>query len=179
MSNETIESALKKYDRKEITADELSAIVKAEGANIAFWDRTKDRHPAYPEGNNKSRVGFLFNPYHHEKGKFFQGVIKKVVLRGIAFAHKWMTQYYDTDMFVYDDPRLNALNDFLQVYMDLHFSDTRTHDFMPKIVDITMGLMKEDIRYRARFLDLLTQLIKLYPNGFPLTETEKENIKKF
>lgn len=175
----TIEEALKRYDNKEITTDELSAIVKEEGGNISFWNREKDRHPAYPKGDNRSRTGFLFDPYHHEKGKFFQGVIKKVLLGAISLAHKWFTQYYDSDIFVYDDPRLNALNDFLQTYMDMHFADKYTHDFMPKVVDITLGLMKEDIRYRARFLDLLTQLGKMYPDGFPLSENEKENIKRW
>ena len=178
-NSKTINEALKRYEKKEISADELAAIVKKEGANLSFWNRDEDRHPAYPEGDNRSRTGFLFNPYHHEKGKFFQHVTKKAILRAIDFAHKAMRKHYDVDAYVYDDPRLNALNDFLHAYMDIHFADEHTHDFMPKVVDIILGLMKEDIRYRARFLDLFTQLGKMYPDGFQLTENEKDNIKRW
>lgn len=179
MANKTIDDALKKYNHKEINTDELGEIVKKEGAQLSFWNREKDRHPAYPENDNRSRTGFLFDPYRHEKGKFFQHVTKKAILRAIYFAHKAMTKHYDKDAYVYDDPRLNALNDFLHAYMDTHFADEYTHDFMPKVVDIILGLMKEDIRYRARFLDLLTELGKMYPDGFQLTENEKDNIKRW
>lgn len=178
-NSKTINEALKRYEKKEISADELGRIVKEEGANISFWNRDEDRHPAYLKGDNRSRTGFLFNPYHHEKGKFFQHVTKKAILRAIDFAHKAMTKHYDVDAYVYDDPRLNALNDFLHAYMDIHFADEYTHSFMPKVVDIILGLSKEDIRYRVRFLDLINKIIKFYPNGFTLTENEKENLKKF
>jgi hypothetical protein len=178
-NSKTINEALKRYEKKEINADELGEIVKKEGAQLSFWNREKDRHPAYPENDNRSRTGFLFDPYHHEKGKFFQHVTKKAILRSIAFAHKWFIQYYDTDAYVYDDPRLGGLNDLLQAYMDLHFADEYTHDFMPKVVDIILAIMKEDIRYRARFFDIINKIIEYYPKGFTLTENEKDNIKKF
>jgi hypothetical protein len=50
----------------------------------------------------------------------------------------------------------------------------RKLDFMMKIIDVVMFLMKEDVYYRARFLQMFADMPR-----FGLTEHELDNIKRW
>lgn len=182
----SFEEAIKLYDSKTITVDELSRVISKFGKTIKFWDPKVEPNPMWV-GNEKSRVGFKWSPFFSETGKFYQGVIKKTVLSLIGILHEYTLKRYDEKQFVYDDQRLIELDTFLKAYLNVNFVNRygqgeyfEKRDFMSKIVDIGLGTIgKEDIYYRARMFDMLNKLIKTYPNGFPLTKEEKENIEKW
>jgi hypothetical protein len=178
VSPEVVEK-IKGYETGAVTLDELEQFMRArDDLVVATWDLTTDRNPLYPIDNNKTRASPTYHPKLHPKGRFWQNVLKRSVIHTILFVHAGVIKHYDKDAFVYDDPRLNALSDFLHAFVDIHFPDRHTQSFMPKLIDSILHLMKEDIRYGARGFLLINQLCKnLSPTGFELTEVEKKNIK--
>lgn len=177
----TLEEALVKFNSKEITVDELEGIMVRSGRRHEFYLTAKDRNPRYPKGNNESRAGFLKNCYTHTAGRVFQNVEKKIILNAIDFAHELMRKKYDEDIYVYDDPRLKALDTFMKAYIAVNFQDSKGYKdvFMQKLVDIALGLCKEDIYYRARLFDIIKAFVAQYPKGFELTAEEDKNIEEW
>jgi len=173
----SINDAIRKFESGEITLQQLQSIVQQNGAEISFWNPATQRHPAYPEGDNRSRAGFTYHP-SHPRGRFFQGIIKKAILRAIDFAHHSIIKHYDPDGFVYDDERLKRLDSFLKQYIAENFQHAYPYksDFMQKVIDIILFLMKEDVYYRARFLDIISKLSSF---DFELDQLEKENIERW
>lgn len=173
---QTIDSALQQFKHGEFNIEQLQKVIQENGAELSFWNPATERHPAYAEGDNRSRAGYIFHT-DHPKGKFLQNIIKKAILRAIDFAHSSVTKHYDPEGFVYDDPRLQRLSDVCKGYIADNFQHAHPYksDFMHKVVDILLFLMKEDAYYRARFLDLLNQI----PNDFELDELERENIEQW
>ncbi|KCZ71589.1 hypothetical protein ANME2D_02324 [Candidatus Methanoperedens nitroreducens] len=175
-----IQEAIEKYNKGEVSIEDLSKIVQENGQQIVFWNPASERNPKYLEGDNSSRDGFIYNPYHHVRGKFFQDVIKKAILKAIDFAHSAMVKHYDQDAYRYDDLRLAELEKFTKEYIRANFHDSYPykHDFMMKLVDVVLGLAKEDIYYRARMLDF----IQKFRRGFPemaISPTENDNIERW
>jgi TP901 family phage tail tape measure protein len=79
-------------------------------------DNTKKREDS--EGNNQSRIGFTYDPLRHPKGRYLNKVLKKVIWKSIEFVHRKMYKQYDKDIYIYDDARLCAIQDFLYAYID-------------------------------------------------------------
>lgn len=177
----TFEEAIKKFEEKEITAHEFSTVSERFGKKIEFWDMKNEPNPRYKD-NNKSRVGFKWNPFHSEKGLTYQWVIKKTILAAINFVHKYTLENYDKDQFEYEDERLLHLDAFEKAFVSSRFRDYPQYKevFMFKMIDIVNGtISKEDIYYRAVYFDFINQLVKEFPNGIELTKEEKENLEKW
>jgi hypothetical protein len=178
------QEAIDKYDAKEITVSELSEVIQRLGVKVDFWkwNMATEVNPEYPDGNEKSRNYFKWSCHHNETGKFYQSVIKKIILSTIDMAHKYTLERYNKKQFVYDDPRLKGVNMWAKRYINKNFQESGEYKigFMNKIIDIALGtICKEDIYYRARFFDMVNEFIKEYPNGFELTKIEKENVERW
>jgi hypothetical protein len=180
----TFAEAISKYDAKEITVSELSEVIQRLGVNVDFWkwNMATEVNPQYPDGNEKSRNYFKWSAHHNEKGKFYQSVIKKIILSAIDMAHKYTLERYNKNQFIYDDTRLDSVEKFAKNYINKNFQESGDYkiEFMGKIIDIALGtICKEDIYYRARFFDMVNKFIEEYPNGFELTKIEKENVERW
>lgn len=144
------------------------------------WNPALERDPRVKNNENAGgKSGFRFSPFYHAKGLFLQNVIKKSIIKTIDTIHSQITKGYDVDAYVFDDPRLTQLNIYLSVYLSENFcnlekTNTRKLDFMMKIKDIVMFLMKEDIYYRARFFELFSNLPR-----FELNQDEIDNITRW
>jgi len=175
----SFEEAVKKFETKEITVEQLGRIAHINGKELKFWNPETDPNPQYPDGNENSRVGFKWNPYTNVKGKYYQHVIKTVALKLIDILHEHTLKKYDKNQFVYSDPRLIELDKFTKTYVANNFNDSHDYKevFMNKLVDIVNGTVaKEDIYYRTVYFDFINQLIKHFPNGIPLTPQETANL---
>ena len=146
---------------------------------VVRWNPAKDRDPRIKENGNggSGEGGFRFSPYYHDKGKFLQDVIKKGILKTIEVAHDQIVGRYDPDAYKLQDERLCELNAYMRAYLSANFEhdNPRKITFMSHIVDIIMFLMKEDIYYRARFLEMWKNM----PRDYELTQEELENINKW
>lgn len=177
---ETINDLQKQFNSGELTIEDFQRKVAEEGGKAEFWNYETDRNPEYK--GDESRLGFPFSPYFHPKGKYFQGVLKKAVLRAIGFAHSALLKHYDKNIFIYDDERLKKIEEFAKWYIGIKFMDSPGYKdkFMHEITDISLGFSKEDVYYRARLLDGANQFYvwmkENYPEGFPLTEEEEQNL---
>lgn len=155
----------------------LLAEVEVDGQAVR-WNPATEPDPRVKQNENggKGTGGFRFSPYFHEKGIYLQKVIKSGIIKSIALAHSQIVGKYDKDAFKFDDPRLQELNGYLRAYLSSNFAHDapRKITFMSQIVDIVMFLMKEDIYYRARFLNLFNEL-----PTFELNQQEFENIERW
>lgn len=159
--------------------EKLLAFVEIEGEKV-FWNPAKERDPRITGNENAGgKGGFRFSPYFHPKGKFLQDVVKLGMIKAIATAHKQITGGYDQDAFKYEDPRLQQLNTFFQIFISENFGDANTGPrkliFMFQMADIILFLMKEDIYYRTRFFKMFNEI----PGSWQLTEEEEKNLQKW
>jgi len=113
----------------------------------------------------------------NKKSGIFQSIVKYSFDKSVGVAHKGFLRY-DKDAFVYDDPRLKVLDTFLKDCATQTF-DKKRCETMHKVIDIVLGLQKEDIFYRARALDIANQFIRQFPNGFESTEEDKKNLEQW
>ena len=175
---DALKAAIQKFNKSEITKEELEAIAKVTGRKVTIWDKTTQRHPNYPNSNQQSRIGFTYDP-KHKKGKFLNNIIKKVIWKSVEFVHRKLIKQYDSEIFIYDDARLGALNDFLYAFIDQHGSHSPPRaKLYRQMVDIFLGLMKEDLRYRALFFQCFNEGHVAF-RKFELTIAEKDNIKRW
>jgi hypothetical protein len=111
----------------------------------------------------------------------------------VKLAYKGIVKY-DKEAFVFDDVRLFKISEYLHKNIKSVFDDNLT---LHRVTDIIIFLMKEDIYYRPRFIQILQDLhkAKCFPNGstvslvlaglcelvknFKLSEVEKANIERF
>lgn len=159
--------------------EKLLAVVEIDGEKV-FWNPAKEKDPRITGNENAGgKSGFRFSPYFHPKGKFLQDVIKLGMIKAIATAHKQINRGYDQDAFKYEDPRLQQLNTFFQIFISENFGDAKTGPrkliFMFQMADIVLFLMKEDIYYRTRFLKMFNEV----PGSWQLTEEEEKNLIKW
>lgn len=175
-NKEKITELLEQFNTGKLNIETLIQKVREQGDKGDFWNWETGPNPKY-EGNNKTRVGFKYNPYHHIKGKFMQGIIKTAVISAINFAHSQILKHYDREAFVYDDERLKKIDEYCKQYIDTNFQNSYPYksDMMQKVVDIILFFAKEDIYYTARWLDMINGL----PRGHELTKEEKENIERW
>lgn len=172
-----LEQAIKEHDNGTLTTDKFTKIVRENQLAGTFW---------IPKGKNQSRFGFLHHHIFDAKGRFFQNTLKKHIQREIDAVHdsgfsesnlnhlriavttihfSWR-RLYDRDAFVYSDPRLKALDTYLKSYISKNLVDEMlcNHDFLFKIIDIVLGLAKEDSYYRSRLMDFADTFRKAYPD---------------
>ena len=174
---DALKAAIESYNKGNLTKDELQAIAAAAGRKVDIWEKATQRHPHYPEGKEESRIGFTFDP-QHPKGKFFEKFIKKVAWKSIEYIHKKMLKY-DENIFVFDDARLAACQDFGLAFIASNASHSEVRSVLySKALNIWLGLQKEDLRYRALFFHGFNEFVKVY-NKFELTPAEKDNIKRW
>ena len=172
----TIDEAAAQLDNKEIDFEEFKTIVRSQGGEVGFWNTETEPHPAAVD-NEKSRVGMKWNPFYHERGKWFQYIIKDAIKHTIAFAHKNITKRYDENAFVYEDKRLLEIERVCRECASDNFQHEypRKSNLLTEAMDILLFTMKEDIYYRGRILDFLNRL----PNEFEITEEERKNIEEW
>lgn len=183
-----LDALLRKFKAGRISVKEFAKKIRELGMNPEFW-LTPGQMAQFVRKDNDSREGFKHNCYTDKnKGMFFQTIIKKAILKAIDFAHLWLQKQYDKNIFVYDDERLKKLDAFGEHIINTYY--TKAHDsqgyksgFMRKCKDIKLGLNKEDVFYRARDFATINEFCvwmrKNYPDGIPLTEGEKENIRRY
>ncbi len=169
--------AIRMHDAGELTTDQFTEIVKENQQRGIFW---------IPNGKNESRFGFLHHHVFDIKGQFFQNTLKKHILKvidrihsgglaesdinhlriAITTIHFSWRRLYDKDAFVYSDPRLKALDKYLKSYIASHIADEvpYNHELLFKIVDISLGMAKEDSYYRARLVDFADSFRKAHPD---------------
>jgi len=86
---------------------------------------------------------------------------------------------YDNEAYIFDDERLKRIKTFFynegDKYFSYHQKDNRLH--YRQGIDIMLFFMKEDIYYRARFLEIMNNADQL--GKFELDEIEKENIRRW
>ena len=175
-NKEKITELLEQFNTGKLGIEAFIQKVREGGDKGEFWNWETEMNPKYKD-NNKTSVGFRYNPYHHVKGKFMQGVIKTAIKSAINFAHAQILKHYDSKAFVYDDERLKKIDKYCKQYIDTNFQDSYPYksDFMIKVIDIFLFLAKEDIYYTGRWLDMINGL----PRGHRLTEKEKANIARW
>ena len=175
---DALKAAILKFNKNEITKEELEAVAKAAGRKVNIWDKTTQRHPNYPVDNQASRIGFTYDP-KHPRGKFLDKIIKKTIWKTIEFIHRKLYRGYDTEIYTYDDERLNALQDFLYAYIEHHGSHSPPRSKLYKqCVDIVLSFMKEDLRYRSLLFHMYNEMHKVF-REIELTLAEKDNIKRW
>ena len=173
---EKITNLLEQFNTGKLNIESFIQKVREQGDKADFWNYEQTSNPKY-EGNNKTRIGFKYNPYHHVKGKFMQGITKTAVKSAINFAHAYILKHYDREAFVYDDARLKKIDEYCKEFININFQNAYPYkkDFMDKIVNIILFFAKEDIFYTSRWLKMINGL----PQGHKLTKEEEENIRKW
>jgi len=157
-----------------ISFDEMVNKGAEMGVAIAAYKPQHERNPAYPVGNNDSRAGFTWH-LDSVKGAIFQRTVKPAIIRTVNKIHKWVVGEWDRDAFVYDDPRLQVLDDSVTEGINTLFDhQDRKLDLMHKGADVLLFMLKEDIYWRPRIFTLINKL-----PYFILTPQESENIDTF
>jgi len=149
---------------------------------VTVYNPVKEKNP--DAIGNQSRNGFLYNPYFHPLGKFLQGKVKMSMLKTIDFVHTAIRRY-DTDAYQFDDTRLLELYQVGRDSITELFTDDAEQDpfrkpaFLLKLLDIVLFLMKEDIFYRWRFVELMRRFGRtaehLEPTGAELANLMRSN----
>lgn len=182
-----IKDAIEKHKSGKIKTEKLAKIIDECGIDPEFWTLPEQQNltkfmskskimigPQYEEGDNSNRsTGFLHSPYFTVRGKFFQHTIKPMIRKAIHMSEWWIINKYDKDAFVYDDPRLKDIDDFLNDYVEKHFCHAYYKvEFMHQIRHIVIFIAKEDPYYTNVFFDFINKFVAKYPTGFKMTEKE-------
>ncbi len=162
------------YDEYEQACGILKTEAKKYGLNVAVYDEAHERRPQYPAGDNSSRSNFTYGP-SNKKWQLMHKVLKPAIIATVGKMHKWIVGEWDRDAFVYDDPRLQILNERISTLILELFDHTDYKlNLMNKGADILLFILKEDIYWRPRILDMLNRL-----PIFILTPEEIENIQTY
>lgn len=163
--------------------------VKLANGQIVPWDISKDPNPVYKDNNQSRDAGFLWNCYKNPMGRFFQETIKNSIVRTIDLVHgKRGILRYDKQAYVYDDARLQLLNQELEALVEKYVVDPhlpsreRKRAMLKQIKDIALFVAgKEDIYYRSHGIPLLLEFAHFMVDNeqvFQLTEAEKTRLEK-
>lgn len=153
--------------------------IRLANGSLIPWDMESQPKPDCI--GNQSRVGFLYNCYHHKLGRFFQETIKNGIVGTIKRIHDREIPRYDKEAYTYDDPRLKLLDEELNALIEKYVNDgdrVRKIAMLKQIKDIAMFVAgKEDIYYRSRGIPLLLELSHFMVENeeiFQLTPIEKQ-----
>jgi len=147
-----------------------------------FMNENKDKVVTqYKDGDNSNRErGSTHNPYTTLKGKIFHTTVKQGILKSINMAEWLILNKYDKNAFVYDDPRLKGIDELLERYIDEKFQHREYKvKFMHQLRHIFCVMMKEDPYYTSVGFDFMNLFIKMFPDGFELTESEQYNLNNY
>lgn len=162
------------YPEFEAAYNELEKEAHKIGLNIAMYDEATQRRPQYKEGDNSNRTNFTYGPAN-KKWQTMHRVLKPAIIVIINKMHKWVLTNWDKDAYVYDDPRMQVLDESAHGFIDKYFDNAnRKLDFMHKGVDVCMFILKEDIFYSSRIFLMLNNM-----PFFVLKQEEQENIDTF
>jgi hypothetical protein len=103
--------------------------------------------------------------------------IKLISSVAVNKVHSDLKGKYDKDMYIYSDPRLLFLDKFAKEFIKDNVKSKSNIDLLNKIVDIALGLCKEDIYYRVRVLEFLNRFMEENVR-FVLTEEEEQKQKQ-
>ena len=162
---ETIETLMNSYKKGEISLDEMRAKIEDQGAETSFWDWEFDTNPKFEA--SESKLGFTWNPHFSKKGGFMQHVTKRVLIKMCDFAYKSILKY-DKDAFTFSDPRLIHLRESVEKYITNNLTVQYKKDFVRKLTDCALFMLKEDVYYRA----LVLKMINETPREFEITKDE-------
>lgn len=155
----TIEGVIQQYKNGELSMHQLRRLISEHGGEAEFWDFELSTHPDY--GSEESKIGFLWNPTYSRKGAFMQNVTKRVIEKMLDFVYKSCLKY-DKDAFKFSDLRLKSLKTYVESYVIDHISVVYKKDFIRKLVEIGLFVMKEDVYWRVAALRLLNQMPEKY-----------------
>ncbi len=112
--------------------------------------------------------------------KFIRKFYYKVLYLAIGFSRDALVEKYNEKAFVYDDNRLKEIDKFAKEYFLEYFFDYYPHKYamMCKVLDIILGLSKEDVAYFPRLVDFYNKFAAKY-GEIELLPNEKENLKQF
>lgn len=199
-NKEKVTELLEQFNTGKLGIEVFIQKVRDQGDKAVFWNWETGANPRYI-GNNKSAVGFRYNPFHSIKGMFMQSIIKTAIRQALSFvfsirslkdlvrnyqvikaiilfAHFNLTRHYDPNAYKYDDERLQKLEKELKQNISRNFQENiYKTDVMFKGMDILFFILKEDIYWRARIFRLINEVVGV--EVFKLTEEEKENIKRW
>ncbi len=93
----TVEEAVEQLNAEMLSVEDLRDMVIQKGWDVTAWNIDNEANPLAKDG-----IGFKWNCNNNERGKFFQWVIKPVILRAIDF-------YYGTARALYGKNRANFI----------------------------------------------------------------------
>lgn len=123
--------------------------------------------------------------YEHTtaKGQWLQWFLKKLIAKSIHFWYGLIKGKYDKNAYVFQDPRLFMIQQFIKNYAKDNMEE-RKQEIINEAADIFLFLLKEDIFYRVRAMDAIRLWGHLYPGMkwkdeplYGLDEPEQENLQ--
>lgn len=171
-----IELIQKQFLAGRISSDKVQSVILNSQPHDWIDPARVERNPNYPKGDNSTRqAGFTHNPRHY-KGQYFQKFLKPAITKLIDMVHGGLKRIYDPDIYKFDDSRLQDIDAFTKDFIYNNFADDPAKiDRMNKIADIILGIMKEDPFYSSAGLWFFNCFIKQFPNGFELSQAQKDN----
>lgn len=115
--------------------------------------RTRIQHDAARKQPFMFRVADILCYYAQNKNEIGKLQKNKLFKTSVNFAHRGILRY-DSDAFLYEDIRLLTLNNILKNENDTIWKDQT----ISKSFDICIFLMKEDIYYRPRWIQILQDI---------------------
>lgn len=187
-----IRKSMVKFNSGKITVERMFKIINDCGYDSDYWTLAEQQNltdfidknrrlveSQYDDNSNRDK-GSTHNPYFTSKGKLFHTTVKQSIRKSIDLAVWLIKNKYDENAFVYDDPRLKDLDDFLNEFIEARFQH-RSYKIklMHQIRHIVCFMIKEDPYYTSVAWDGMNQFIKRYPNGFELTKSEQFNLDNY
>lgn len=153
--------------------------------------------------NNDPRDGFLYNPFVHKMGIWFQKTIKNTVIENaIKIAWNGMIKYRcggdkkqireatkNADLvYKFSDPFIDTMDYLMKESVREFHTDNdkeRKQNILFKCIDMFSFVVNEDIYYRARFKDQAKYIIQYFIDHpedmtiFDKTEAEYKNVGKW
>jgi hypothetical protein len=119
--------------------------------------------------NSDESVGKIQNM----KTFLMRRTIRPIFSVAVNRVHSGMKGRYDKFVFIYSDPRLLFLSRFAKDFIKDNIDNSSDIDMFNKIIDISLGIMKEDIYYRVRVFELINKFMEENVK-FVLTDEEKK-----
>lgn len=110
----TVEEAVEQLNAEMLSVEDLRDMIIKKGWDVTAWNIDNEANPFAKEG-----IGFKWNCNHNERGKFFQWVVKPIILRAIDF-------YYGTARALYGKDRVNFIKRW----------------FLRKVITIVPGMLE-------------------------------------
>jgi hypothetical protein len=110
------------------------------------------------------------------KNLLLRKTIRPILSVAVNKIHSGFKGKYHDQIFKYDDPRLLFLDKLSKDFVKEHVERKNDADILNKLIDISLGMLKEDIYYRVRGFILLNRFMEENVR-FVLTEEEKKMLE--